>query len=76
MRTSVSFNLTREEAERLKNLVKARKFESTSEYLRFLIAEDDVELISEDEILEIGKDAERLYKEGKLIRAKSLADFM
>ena len=55
MRTSVSFNLTREEAERLKNLVKARKFESTSEYLRFLIAEDDVELISEDEILEIGK---------------------
>jgi hypothetical protein len=76
MRTSLSFNLTKKEASRARGLAKARGFDSTSEYLRFLIAQDDTDLIGEDELVRRSKDAERLHKCGKLMAAKSLSDLL
>ena len=76
MRTSISFNLSKAEAKKTRELAQARGFESTSKYLRFLITQDDVDLISEHELVRRSKDVEKLHKRGKLISAKSVADFM
>lgn len=75
-RTSISFNLPVREAERTRKLAKKRGFGSTAEYLRFLLSEDDEELISREKLITLSKDTDRLYKEGKLIKATSLAEFM
>ena len=76
MRTSLSFNLSKQEASRARGLAKARGFASTSDYLRFLIDQDDTDLISEDELVRRSKEIDRLYKQGKLIEAKSLSDLL
>lgn len=76
MRTSISFNLTREEARKARALVKARGFRTTSDYLRFLISQDDVDLVSEDELVKRASEIERMHKTGKLVKARSLEEFM
>ena len=76
MRTSISFNLTQEEAKKTRTLAKIRGFRSTSDYLRFLISQDDVQLISEDELVKRASEVERLHKTGKLVKAKSLSQFL
>ena len=76
MRTSISFNLTREEAIKTKALAHTRGFVSTSDYLRFLLAQDDVDLITEDELVARAKQVNRLHKKGKLIKATSLVDLL
>lgn len=76
MRTSISFNLTKPEAAKTRLLAKKRGFTTTSDYLKFLLAQDDVDLISEDEIVSRFKSIDRLHKAGKLIKAKSLADLV
>ena len=72
----MSFALSLQEAMKVKTLVKKRGFESTSDYFRFLIAEDDVDLISEDELVRRLKSIPRLERAGKLLRAKSLRDLV
>lgn len=75
MRTTISFSVPKTKATRTRRLAKTRGFRSVSEYLRFLVSLDDTDLIiSEEELLRRGKEAERLHREGKLIEAKSLAD--
>lgn len=74
MRTSISFNLSKEESKRTSALAKARGFATLSDYLRFLISQDDVDLISENELVHTAKSLTRLHKEGKLVRARSMAD--
>lgn len=76
MRTSISFNLTREEATKTKELAHTRGFATTSDYLRFLLSQDDVDLITEDELTARAKQVNRLHKKGKLIKAKTLADLL
>lgn len=76
MRTSISFNLPVKEAARTRKLAKKRGFRSTAEYLRYLISEDDENLISADELFRRQEEVETLYKQGKLIRAKSIADLL
>lgn len=76
MRTSVSFNLTQAEAQRTKKLARARGFDTTSQYFRFLLSQDDVDLISEHELVKRSKEVERLYRSGKLVQAESLEDLL
>ncbi len=76
MRTSLSFNLTKPEAQKTRSLAKARGFSTTSDYLRFLISQDDTDLISENELVKRASEVDRLHKTGKLVKAKSLGDFV
>ncbi len=76
MHTTISFNATSVEATKTRKLARVRGFRNTSEYLRYLLAQDDVDLISEHELVGHAADVDKLYKDGKLIRAKSLADLM
>lgn len=76
MRTTISFSITPAEAKKTQRLVRRRGFATTSEYVRFLLRQDDIDLITEDELVVRVKDARRLHKQGKLIKAASLAEFM
>lgn len=59
----------------IKERARGRGFASTSQYIRYLADLDDG-LISADEILELSKKADQEYKQGKLVKAKSLADLL
>lgn len=76
MRTSISFNLTRDEAKKTQALVKSRGFRTTSDYLRFLLSQDDVDLISEHELIKRASEIEGMHKTGKLVKAGSLKELM
>ena len=62
-------------AELTKKRAIKRGFPSISSYVRFLIEEDE-DLISQDELLELSKKASRDYKNGKLKKLKSLRDLI
>ncbi len=74
MRTTISVSISAEEAKKTSQLARQRGFRTTSEYLRFLMAEDDVDLITEDEVLRRSKEAAELHKKGKLPILHSLKD--
>ncbi len=76
MRTSISFNLTKTEAEKTRKLARTRGFATTTDYLKFLLAQDDIDLISEDELVGRLQSIDRLHRAGKLIKARSIADLM
>ncbi len=76
MRTSLSFNLSRSAAVKTKKMARARGFVTTSDYMRFLLEQDDVDFINEDELVKRAQDVNRLHKKRKLIRAHSLADLV
>lgn len=76
MRTTISFSLTTADVKKTRTLVKRRGFSTTSDYIRFLISQDDVDLISEHELVKRAKEVSELYKKGKLVRAKSMAEFL
>jgi hypothetical protein len=76
MNTTISFNATSTESTKTRRLARARGFRTTSDYLRYLLAQDDVDLISENELVARAADVDKLYKDGKLIRAKSLVDLI
>ncbi len=74
MRTTISVSLSRPEIQQVKKLVKQRGFSTTSSYIRYLLNEDDVDIIQEKELLRLSHSTDTLYRTGKLIRASSLAD--
>ena len=76
MRTSLSFNVTHAAARRTKKIASARGCATTSDYLRFLLEQDDIDLISENELATRARDVDRLHKKRKLIRANTLADLV
>jgi len=76
MRTSISFNIQPSEAKRIRTLARTRGFSTTSDYLRFLISQDDEELISTDDLVERVKMIPKLQEEGGLIEAGSLNDLI
>lgn len=76
MRTTISITATPREVEKTKKLAKKRGFPTVSGYFRFLLAQDDVDLISEVELIRRSEEADRLYKGGKLIAAKSLSELL
>ncbi len=73
MRTTISIAVTPREVEKTKKLAKKRGFPTVSGYFRFLLAQDDVDLISEAELVQRSAEADRLHQRGKLIAAKSMS---
>lgn len=73
MRTTISIAITPREAAKTKKLAKQRGFATVSSYFRFLLAQDDVDLISEAELVRRSAEADRLHREGKLITAPSMS---
>jgi Arc/MetJ-type ribon-helix-helix transcriptional regulator len=75
MRQVLSLSLTGQTTKELKALSKKRGFASVSDYIRELIQQDK-DLISVDQLLSYVREAEKEYKAGKTIKAKSMADLL
>ena len=75
MRQILSVSLPTTEIKELKKRAKNRGFVSVSSYVQKLI-QDDENLISVKELLKIAKKAQKEYKAGKSIRARSIADLL
>ena len=73
MNTTISFNVRGEEAVRTRQLAHLRGFATISDYLRFLLQQDDSQLISEDELVKRATEIPRLAKRRTLVRARSMA---
>ena len=72
MRQILSLSLSQEETKELKKNAKEKGFKSVSAYVKYLF-ELDKDLISEKELLTSIEDAREEYKQGKTMKAKSLA---
>lgn len=75
MRSVINISLPEDKAKVIKDRAKKAGFASVSGYVRSLLALDE-ELISEEELLAMSRQADKEYKSGKLIKAKSLASFI
>ncbi|MCK4553901.1 hypothetical protein KAU19_02980 [Candidatus Parcubacteria bacterium] len=75
MRQVLSVSLPGQTIQLIKKRVKKQKFDSVSSYIKHLL-EIDQNLISEDELLRSVKQARLEYRQGKTIKAKSMADFL
>ena len=75
MRKIVNISLPQATAQVVKSRARKRGFASTSEYMRFLIDQDD-NLISADDLLAMSKKADRDYRAGKLKKLDSLAELL
>lgn len=73
MNTTISFSVQRQEAMRTRQLARLRGFATISDYLRFLLEQDDANLISENELVRRVKEIPRLAKKGGLVKARSMA---
>lgn len=76
MRQVVSISLTKEEVRDLKRLAKKRGLLSISSYVKNLIMTDKENIISEAELLEDIKIARSEYKNGTLLKAKSMVELL
>ncbi len=76
MRTTISISCSPTDATKIKKLAKCRGFQTTSDYVRYLLNEDDVDLLQEEELLRLSRSADKLHKSGKLVKADSLADLI
>lgn len=56
----------------IKEKAQKRGFSSISAYIKNLVLEDDDDLISPEELLEISKRADEAYKKGECIQADSI----
>ena len=75
MRQVLSLSLPQQTTKEIKKSAKQRGFESVSGYIKYLF-ELDKDLISETELLCSIKLARKEYREGKTIKAKSLAELI
>ncbi|OGL87190.1 hypothetical protein A3I40_01245 [Candidatus Uhrbacteria bacterium RIFCSPLOWO2_02_FULL_48_12] len=76
MRTTISVSLNKAGVTKIKKLAVRRGFHTASDYLRFLLEQDDVDLISESELIARSKEADNMHRSNKLVRAKSLSEFL
>jgi hypothetical protein len=75
MRQVLSLSLPEQITKEIKSSSKKRGFSSVSGYVKYLF-ELDKNLISEKELLRSVKEARREYKNGKTVKAKSIADLL
>lgn len=75
MRETLSISLGSTSKSALQKRVKARGFESVSTYVNYLLSED-ADVISEEETLRIIRKSQKEYREGKTIKARSIADLL
>ena len=76
MRTTISVSLDKAGVTKIKQLATKRGFHTASDYVRFLLEQDDIDLISESELIARAKEADSLHQKNRFVRAKSLAEFM
>ncbi len=75
MRQVLSLSLPATKVKQLKQLAKLRGYDSTSGYVKYLLA-SDADLISETHLLATVRTARKEYRQGKSIRAASMADLL
>lgn len=75
MRQVLSLSLPEQTTKEIKDSSKQRGFSSVSSYVKYLF-ELDKNLISEKELLSSIKEARKEYKQGKTIKANSIADLL
>ena len=75
MRQVLSLSLPATDVRQMKILVKKRGYASVSAYIQNLLAEDK-NLISEKELVKMVRSAEKEYRAGKSITARSIADLL
>lgn len=75
MRQVLSLSLSEQITKEIKKNSKQRGFKSVSSYIKYLF-ELDKNLISENELLNSIKVARKEYKQGKSIKANSIADLL
>ena len=76
MRQVLSISLQENIVKDIKKRVKNCGFKSISEYFKYLFKMDTEDIISEKELMEDIIQARKEYKEGKTIKANSLADLL
>ena len=76
MRQVLSISLQENIVKDVKKRVKNCGFKSISEYFKYLFKMDTEDAISEKELMEDIIQARKEYKEGKTIKANSLADLL
>ena len=76
MRQVLSMSLPLQTAQVIKKLAKKRGFDSVSAYIKYLVREDEDDLISADELLKIVEEGDREYERGETIKADSIADLL
>jgi hypothetical protein len=74
MRKALNIIITDDLEKRIKKTAKQRGFSSVGDYIKMLILENS-DLVSEEELMEVSKSARKDFKNGKLIKEKSLDDF-
>lgn len=75
MREVLSVSLPSQTLATIKQKTKKRGFGSVSEYIKHLLYLDE-DLISEDELLKSVRQARVEYKNGKIIKANSIAELL
>ena len=75
MRQVVSLSLPATEVRQLRKIVRERGYTSVSSYIQQLF-QADKDLISEADLLKTVRAARKEYRQGRSVRAKSLADLV
>jgi Arc/MetJ-type ribon-helix-helix transcriptional regulator len=75
MRQVLSLSLPQKTSQEIKRNAKLRGFNSVSAYIKYLF-DLDKDLVSEKELVHSVNEARKEYKNGKTIKAKSLADLV
>lgn len=75
MRKVISFSLDAKTINKVKKQSRQFGFANVSQYVRHLVAGYD-DIITEDELVKMARSAEKEYREGKTIKANSLADLL
>ena len=75
MRKILSLSLDAKIISQVKKQSRQFGFANVSQYVRHLVAEND-DIITEDELVKMARVAEKEYREGKTIKANSLADLL
>jgi Arc/MetJ-type ribon-helix-helix transcriptional regulator len=76
MKTTISVSLPNAVALKTRKRAKLRGFPSVSEYVRYLLDEQEGGVITEDELVKDAKEAERAYRRGTLRPYASLEDIL
>jgi hypothetical protein len=75
MRKVLSISTTEAMEKKVKINAKKNGFDTISSYVNYLFSMND-DMISEEELLEYSRKGREDYKNGKVIRAKSIADLI
>jgi len=77
MRQVLSISMPGNTIQTIKEKTKSKGFRSVSDYIKHLIKiDEESDWISKEELLKIVKEGRKEYKEGKTIKANSIADLL